>query len=117
MHKPISLTMATRNEIAAMTKSAAPAASHAPAAVAQADGLAMDDLKMMMEEIKRLRLENEEFKKRQRPVSFAVNDKGAISVSGIGKFPFTLFKNQWERVLEKKDELLEFIEEHKSELN
>ena len=115
--------MATRNEIAAMTKSAAaapaPAAAAAAAASANAaaDGLAMDDLKFMMEEIKRLRLENEEFKKRQRPVSFSVNDKGAISVSGIGKFPFTLFKNQWERVLEKKDELLEFIEEHKSELN
>lgn len=109
--------MATRNEIAAMTKSAAATpASPAPAG-APADGLAMDDLKFMMEEIKRLRLENEEFKKRQRPVSFAVNDKGAISVSGIGKYPFTLFKNQWERVLEKKDELLEFIEEHKSELN
>ena len=113
--------MATRNEIAAMTKSAAPAPAPAPPAPAAppaiTDGVAMDDLKFMMEEIKRLRLENEEFKKRQRPVSFAVNDKGAISVSGIGKFPFTLFKNQWERVLEKKEELLEFIEEHKSELN
>jgi len=112
--------MATRNEIAAMTKSAAhmpPAPAPPPSAVSATDGLAMDDLKFMMEEIKRLRLENEEFKKRQRPVSFAVNEKGAISVSGIGKFPFTLFKNQWERVLEKKEELLEFIEEHKSELN
>ena len=118
--------MATKKEIAAMTNAVAntsPAANTANTAAAAntataaAENPSMDELKLMMDEIKRLRLENEEFKKRQRPVSFAVNDKGAISVSGIGKYPFTLFKTQWERVLEKKDELLEFIEEHKTELN
>jgi hypothetical protein len=93
--------MATANEIKAM----------------QNNLPSMDELKIMMDEIKRLKMENEEFKKHQRPVTFSVSDKGAISVSGIGKYPFTLYKNQWERIIEKKAELLEFIEKNKANLN
>ena len=76
-----------------------------------------NDLHTMMEEIKRLRMENEEFKKRQRPVSFSVSDKGAISVHGIGKYPFTLYKVQWERILDKSADLRQFIKDHEIELS
>jgi hypothetical protein len=93
--------MATANEIKAM----------------QSNLPSMDELKVMMDEIKRLKLENDEYKKRQRPITFSVSEKGAVSVSGIGKYPFTLFKNQWDRILEKKDDLLEFIETNKANLN
>ena len=75
------------------------------------------DLKTMMEEIKRLRIENDDFKKRQRPVTFTISEKGAVSINGIGKFPFSLYKQQWERILEKSEELKTFMEEHKLELN
>lgn len=76
-----------------------------------------DDIKAMLDEIKRLKNENEEIKKRQRPVTFAVSDKGGVSVHGIGKFPFTLYRTQWERILEKSDELKAFMQEHEFELN
>jgi hypothetical protein len=75
------------------------------------------DIKAMLEEIKRLKQENEEFKKRQRPVTFSVTDKGGVSVHGIGKFPFTLYRAQWERVLDKADDLRAFMREHAVELN
>ena len=75
------------------------------------------DLQVMMDELKRLRTENDEFKKRQRPVTFSVSEKGAISVYGIGKFPCSLYRVQWERILEKSYEMRQFIAEHAHELN
>jgi hypothetical protein len=77
----------------------------------------LPDLKTMMEEIKKLKMENEEFKKRQRPVYFEVNEKGAISAHGIGKFPCTLYKSQWLRILEREEDLKKFISIHEDELN
>jgi hypothetical protein len=77
----------------------------------------MDELKSMMDEMMRLKTENDELKKHHRPITFSVSEKGAVSVSGIGKYPYTLFKNQWDRILEKKDDLLAFIEENKANLN
>jgi regulator of replication initiation timing len=76
-----------------------------------------DEIKAMMEEIKRLRMENDDFKKRQKPVHFEVNEKGAIAVHGIGKFPCNLYKTQWLRILEKSEDLKQFIKDNESSLN
>jgi hypothetical protein len=49
----------------------------------------------------------------RRAVDFKVSEKGAISVYGLGRFPVTLYYEQWTRLLEHVDQLREFLEENK----
>ena len=49
-------------------------------------------------------------------LEFRVSDKGGISVYGLGRFPVTLYYEQWSRLLDHADELRAFIEENKSKL-
>ncbi len=42
-------------------------------------------------------------------MSFKVSDKGALSVYGMGRFPVTLYRSQWERLLGAADEIRSFI--------
>ena len=69
-------------------------------------------------ELERLRAENEALKKNKRPgtLSMKVSEKGALSVYGMGRFPVTLYKEQWLRLLSIADDIKTFIEEHDSEL-
>lgn len=70
-------------------------------------------------ELERLRAENAALKgaKPSRgTISFKVSEKGALSVYGMGRFPVTLYKEQWIKLLEKKEELLQFIEENNDRL-
>ena len=94
--------------------SASASSSKAPAETVAEETI---DLKAMMEEIKRLRNENSEFKKRQRPVTFEINEKGGVAVNGVGKYAVNLYKVQWERILEHSEQLKAFIEENKTKLN
>jgi hypothetical protein len=76
--------------------------------------MADEDLKA---EIERLRAENQRLKGQGgRGVSFKVSEKGAVSVYGLGRFPVTLYKEQWTKLLAKGDDILTFIKEHDSEL-
>ena len=71
----------------------------------------------MKAELERLREENERLKNRQtRGVSLKVSEKGGVSVYGLGRFPVTLYKEQWAKLLGMADEIREFIKEHESEL-
>lgn len=71
----------------------------------------------MQAELERLRKENEALKARTtRGVSLRVSEKGGVSVYGLGRFPVTLYKEQWEKLLGMADELRTFIREHESEL-
>ncbi|MBT6324909.1 MAG: hypothetical protein HOJ35_02995 [Bdellovibrionales bacterium] len=73
----------------------------------------------MQEELERLRAENEKLKTKKtakKEITFKVSQKGAVSVYGMGRFPVTLYKEQWQRLLEKKDEILEFIKENEDSL-
>jgi hypothetical protein len=73
-----------------------------------------DDLK---EELERLRAENERLKQRAaRPVSLKVSEKGGVSVYGLGRFPVTLYKEQWTKLLDMADEIRAFIEDNASRL-
>lgn len=75
-----------------------------------------EDLK---KEIERLKAENEKLKsdkKMPRDISFKVSEKGGLSAYGLGRFPVTLYKEQWKKLLDKKDEILEFIAEHEADL-
>jgi hypothetical protein len=49
-------------------------------------------------------------------IRFKVSEKGAISMYGLGRFPVTLYLEQWEAVLSHATELREFIEANRSRL-
>jgi hypothetical protein len=71
----------------------------------------------MKAELERLRAENAALKERGRRVTgLKVSEKGGVSVYGLGRFPVTLYKEQWEKLLAMSDEIRVFIQEHQSEL-
>ena len=64
-------------------------------------------------EIERLRAENEKLKRPARgQTSLRVSEKGGLSVYGLGRFPVTLYREQWEKLLELADEIRSFIREN-----
>ncbi len=68
-------------------------------------------------ENERLRAENEQLKsQRTRSVSLKVSEKGGVSVYGLGRFPVTLYKEQWTKLLAMSDDILAFIKEHDARL-
>ena len=68
-------------------------------------------------ELERLRAENERLKRQQAsPLRLKVSAKGALSVYGLGRFPVTLYKEQWSRLLENVNDIRTFLDEHEREL-
>ena len=68
-------------------------------------------------ELARLKAENEQLKRQQAsPLSLKVSQKGALSVYGLGRFPVTLYKEQWTRLLAQTEDIRAFLEEHDDEL-
>ncbi len=73
-----------------------------------------DDLK---EQLELLKAENQALKNRQsRGLSLRVSEKGGVSVYGLGRFPVTLYKEQWARLLEMADDIRGFIRENEGKL-
>jgi hypothetical protein len=71
----------------------------------------------LQSELDRLKAENAALKARAtRGVSIKVSEKGGVSVYGLGRFPVTLYKEQWTKLLDMADELRAFIKEHDAEL-
>jgi hypothetical protein len=68
-------------------------------------------------ELQRLRAENEALKKSGRGrLAMKVSEKGALSVYGMGRFPVTLYKEQWLKLLSMGDEIKAFIEANNDSL-
>ena len=68
-------------------------------------------------ELERLRGENERLKKAGRgTLAMKVSEKGALSVYGMGRFPVTLYKEQWRRLLSMADEIKAFIDANEQSL-
>jgi hypothetical protein len=68
-------------------------------------------------ELSRLRAENEALRNRARKgLNLKVSDKGGVSVYGLGRFPVTLYKEQWLKLLDLADEIRGFIRENESRL-
>jgi hypothetical protein len=66
-----------------------------------------DDVKL---ELERLRAENERLKHTaSRGISLKVSEKGGVSVYGLGRFPVTLYKEQWLKLLDMADDIRAFI--------
>jgi len=57
-----------------------------------------------------------ETKKRSGTMEFRVSEKGGVSVYGLGRFPVTLYYEQWIKLLDAVPELKAFIEENRSKL-
>jgi len=72
----------------------------------------------MKAELERLRAENEALKNKKSggALSMKVSEKGALSVYGMGRFPVTLYKEQWLKLLSIADELKAFIADNDSRL-
>jgi hypothetical protein len=68
-------------------------------------------------ETERLRAENETLKTPARgQMSLKVSQKGALSVYGLGRFPVTLYRDQWEKLLGMTDEIRAFSRENEDVL-
>lgn len=70
-------------------------------------------------ELERLKAENEALKEKQKrgsAVSMKVSEKGAVSVYGLGRFPVTLYQEQWSKLLSLSDDIKQFIEANKAAL-
>ena len=71
----------------------------------------------MKAELERLRQENASLKKgAAKGVSMKVSEKGGLSVYGMGRFPVTLYKEQWLKLLDLAEEIRAFIAAHEGEL-
>ncbi|WP_433970727.1 hypothetical protein [Tunturiibacter lichenicola] len=68
-----------------------------------------EDLKA---EIERLRAENDKLKNKSggRGLSLKVSEKGGLSLYGMGRFPVTLYKEQWRKIIEMAPEIEAFIQ-------
>jgi hypothetical protein len=68
-------------------------------------------------ELERLRKENAALKKGvSAGVRMKVSEKGALSVYGMGRFPVTLYKEQWLKLLDMADDIRAFIAANESQL-
>ncbi len=73
-----------------------------------------EDLKA---EIERLRAENDKLKNKSvRALSLKVSEKGGVSLYGVGRFPVTLYKEQWRKILDMAPEIEAFLKENDSRL-
>jgi hypothetical protein len=70
-----------------------------------------EELKARLEQ-----LEKQQGPRRSGSLEFRVSEKGGVSVYGLGRFPVTLYYEQWTRLLEAAEKLREFLEENKSKL-
>jgi len=61
-------------------------------------------------------LEKQAGGRRKGALEFRVGEKGGVSVYGLGRFPVTLYYEQWTRLLDAANDLRSFLEENKSRL-
>jgi hypothetical protein len=76
-----------------------------------------DEDEDLRSEVERLRAENEALKRSSsKGLSLRVSEKGAVSVYGLGRFPVTLYKEQWLRLLDMSDDIRAFIRQNETQL-
>lgn len=69
----------------------------------------------MKAELERLKAENAALKSKKGAggsISMKVSEKGALSIYGMGRFPVTLYKEQWTKLLGVADDIKKFIQEN-----
>jgi hypothetical protein len=75
-----------------------------------ADETAEERLARLEFENKRLREQVEQ--RRTGELRLKVSEKGGLSVYGLGRFPVTLYKEQWIKLLDRADEIRSFLKEN-----
>jgi len=71
----------------------------------------------VQKELEMLRAENKALKRSlSKGLSLRVSEKGALSVYGLGRFPVTLYKEQWLRLLDMTEEIQAYINQNESQL-
>ena len=71
----------------------------------------------LRKELERLKAENEVLKSKKAPAfGLKVSEKGALSVYGLGRFPVTLYKEQWHKLLDMANDIRAFIKENDAKL-
>ena len=71
----------------------------------------------MQQELERLRAENAALKKTSaKGLSMKISEKGGLSIYGLGRFPVTLYKEQWKKLLGLKEEIMAFLEANDAQL-
>jgi hypothetical protein len=81
----------------------------------QANGKATD--KDLLARIAQLEAENDRLKQAKlKSLSMKVSEKGALSVYGLGRFPVSLYRGQWERLIALVPEIQEFIKLNQDKL-
>jgi len=71
----------------------------------------------MKAELERLKAENQALKARgSKGVSMKVSEKGGVSIYGLGRFPVTLYQEQWLKLLDLADDIRAFIKENEGSL-
>lgn len=76
-------------------------------------------MKTIEEQLAELKAENAALKAakaKAQTISMKVSEKGAVSLYGLGRFPVTLYSQQWERLLEKGTDIRTFIETNRAQL-
>lgn len=73
------------------------------------------------QKLARLEAENRALKEqidKRKPgeLRLKISEKGGLSVYGLGRFPVTLYKEQWRRLLDHVDEIKQFLQQHDQEL-
>jgi hypothetical protein len=71
-----------------------------------------EELKAKLQELEK----QVDTKKRSGAMEFRVSEKGGVSVYGLGRFPVTLYYEQWTRLLDAAPELKTFLEDNKPKL-
>lgn len=83
-------------------------------------GINLATVQAMQAEIERLKAENAKLQtEANKPVraTFKITDKGGMSVYGLGRFPVTLYKSQWEKLLSQADQIREFMAQNADKLS
>jgi hypothetical protein len=81
----------------------------------------MHTAEQLQAEIDKLKAENVALKSEKKTgvlkeISFKIGEKGGLSVYGLGRFPVTLYKEQWIKLLDKSDDIRAFLEDNSDKL-
>src|SRR5436309_982761 len=88
--------------------------------IANADALAAqtkdEGRRALLAQIAKLQAENDKLKQSQSRLTLKIGEKGALSVYGMGRFPVTLYRSQWERIIAFVPQIEAFIEANADKL-
>lgn len=72
---------------------------------------------LMQQQMETLKVQAAKANAPRNKLSFKVSEKGGMSIYGLnGRWPVTLYKDQWIRLLNHKDDIIQFLEDNADDL-